>query len=50
MHTSLGGVITVDGVDATSSTENIWKIFQAVGDIAFSYAFSTILIEIQVCY
>ncbi|KMZ71298.1 Amino acid permease 6 [Zostera marina] len=44
VRTSLSGVTI--GVDVTS-TEKIWKTFQAVGDIAFSYAFSTILIEIQ---
>ncbi|CAI9260929.1 unnamed protein product [Lactuca saligna] len=30
-----------------SSSEKVWKTFQAVGDIAFAYAFSTVLIEIQ---
>lgn len=39
---------TVIGVDVTAS-DKVWKAFQAVGDIAFSYAFTTILIEIQVC-
>ncbi|KAG2267732.1 hypothetical protein Bca52824_062287 [Brassica carinata] len=37
---------TVIGVDVTAS-DKVWKAFQAVGDIAFSYAFTTILIEIQ---
>ncbi|EFH66044.1 hypothetical protein ARALYDRAFT_471112 [Arabidopsis lyrata subsp. lyrata] len=37
---------TVIGVDVTAS-EKVWKLFQAIGDIAFSYAFTTILIEIQ---
>ncbi|XP_010458325.1 PREDICTED: amino acid permease 8 [Camelina sativa] len=37
---------TVIGVDVTSS-EKVWRMFQAIGDIAFSYAFTTILIEIQ---
>ncbi|CAH2038425.1 unnamed protein product [Thlaspi arvense] len=37
---------TVVGVDVTAS-EKVWKVFQAVGNIAFSYAFTTILIEIQ---
>lgn len=31
-----------------SSSEKVWKTFQAVGDIAFAYAYSTVLIEIQV--
>ncbi|XP_056844677.1 amino acid permease 8-like [Raphanus sativus] len=37
---------TVIGVDVTAS-DKVWKAFQSVGDIAFSYAFTTILIEIQ---
>ncbi|KAL0812939.1 hypothetical protein Bca101_069382 [Brassica carinata] len=37
---------TVVGVDVTAS-DKIWKAFQATGDIAFSYSFSTILVEIQ---
>lgn len=39
---------TVVGVDVTAS-EKIWRSFQAVGDIAFSYAYSVVLIEIQAC-
>ncbi|KAK8487079.1 hypothetical protein V6N11_033195 [Hibiscus sabdariffa] len=42
--TSLTGVTV--GVDV-SSTDKIWKTFQAVGNIAFAYAFSTVLVEIQ---
>ncbi|CAH2038424.1 unnamed protein product [Thlaspi arvense] len=38
---------TVVGVDVTAS-EKIWRSFQAVGNIAFSYAYTIILIEIQV--
>ncbi|KAJ4915348.1 Amino acid permease 8 [Raphanus sativus] len=37
---------TVVGVDVTAS-DKIWKSFQATGDIAFSYAYSSILVEIQ---
>ncbi|VVA90674.1 unnamed protein product [Arabis nemorensis] len=37
---------TVIGVDVSAS-EKVWRLFQAIGDIAFSYAFTTILIEIQ---
>ncbi|CAN6877952.1 hypothetical protein YC2023_057144 [Brassica napus] len=37
---------TVIGVDVSAS-DKVWKVFQAVGDIAFSYAYTTILIEIQ---
>lgn len=34
------------GVDVTAS-EKVWSVFQAIGDIAFAYAFSNVLIEIQ---
>ncbi|KAG0467839.1 hypothetical protein HPP92_017167 [Vanilla planifolia] len=34
------------GVDVTSS-EKVWRAFQALGDIAFAYSFSNVLIEIQ---
>ncbi|KAJ4895544.1 Amino acid permease 8 [Raphanus sativus] len=37
---------TVVGVDVTGS-DKIWRSFQAAGDIAFSYAFSVVLVEIQ---
>lgn len=42
--TSLTGVQI--GVDVTA-TEKVWRMFQAIGDIAFAYAFSNVLIEIQ---
>ncbi|KAJ7946188.1 Amino acid permease [Quillaja saponaria] len=44
VRTSLTGVTI--GVDVTSS-QKMWNSFQAIGDIAFSYAFSLVLIEIQ---
>ncbi|XP_010245602.1 PREDICTED: amino acid permease 6 [Nelumbo nucifera] len=44
VRTSLTGVLV--GVDVTG-TEKVWKTFQAIGDIAFAYAYSTVLIEIQ---
>lgn len=44
VKTSLTG--TTVGVDVSGS-EKIWKSFQAIGDIAFAYAYSTVLIEIQ---
>ena len=44
-RTTLTGVTV--GVDVTGS-EKVWRTFQAIGDIAFAYAFSTVLIEIQV--
>ncbi|XP_015869034.2 amino acid permease 6 [Ziziphus jujuba] len=43
-RTSLTGVTV--GVDV-SGTEKVWKTFQAIGDIAFAYAYSTVLVEIQ---
>ncbi|XAR62029.1 hypothetical protein NMG60_11016606 [Bertholletia excelsa] len=43
-RTSLTGATV--GVDV-SGAEKVWKCFQAIGDIAFAYAFSTVLIEIQ---
>ncbi|CDP00979.1 unnamed protein product [Coffea canephora] len=42
--TTLTGVTV--GVDV-SGTEKVWRSFQAIGDIAFAYAYSTVLIEIQ---
>ncbi|CAI0422051.1 unnamed protein product [Linum tenue] len=30
-----------------SEAQRLWRIFQAIGDIAFAYAYSTVLIEIQ---
>nr|GEY92875.1 amino acid permease 6-like [Tanacetum cinerariifolium] len=44
VRTSLTGVEV--GVDVTGE-EKIWRTFQAIGDIAFAYAYSTVLIEIQ---
>ncbi|XP_010414737.1 PREDICTED: amino acid permease 1 [Camelina sativa] len=42
--TSITG--TAVGVDVTAA-QKIWRSFQAVGDIAFAYAYATVLIEIQ---
>ncbi|KAK8313893.1 hypothetical protein V6Z12_D01G139700 [Gossypium hirsutum] len=44
VRTSLTGVTV--GVDVSGS-EKVWRTFQAIGDIAFAYAYSTVLIEIQ---
>lgn len=44
VRTSLTGVQV--GVDV-SATEKVWRMFQGIGDIAFAYAFSNVLIEIQ---
>ncbi|KAL8165968.1 hypothetical protein V2J09_007467 [Rumex salicifolius] len=37
---------SITGVDV-SGVEKVWRSFQAVGDIAFAYAYSTVLVEIQ---
>lgn len=44
VRTTLTGVTV--GIDV-SGAEKIWRTFQAIGDIAFAYAYSTVLIEIQ---
>ncbi|XP_010269102.2 PREDICTED: amino acid permease 6-like [Nelumbo nucifera] len=44
VRTSLTGVQV--GVDVTA-TEKVWRTFQAIGDIAFAFTFSPVLIEIQ---
>lgn len=38
------------GVSTTTSIEKMWLVAQALGDIAFAYPYSLVLIEIQVCY
>ncbi|GLT52166.1 hypothetical protein SLA2020_255200, partial [Shorea laevis] len=43
-RTSLTGVPV--GVDV-SGMQKVWKAFRAIGDIAFAYAYSTVLVEIQ---
>ncbi|KAI6689174.1 hypothetical protein NL676_026002 [Syzygium grande] len=43
-RTTLTG--TTVGVDVSES-EKVWRVFQAVGNIAFAYAYSTVLVEIQ---
>jgi hypothetical protein len=40
---------SIRGIPTSTGTEKVWLIAQALGDIAFSYPFSVILIEIQVC-
>lgn len=44
VRTALTGVTV--GVDVTGA-EKVWRTFQSIGDIAFAYAYSTVLIEIQ---
>ncbi|KAI9115682.1 hypothetical protein K1719_013351 [Acacia pycnantha] len=38
---------SVTGVPAKSVADKLWLIFQALGDIAFAYPYSVILLEIQ---
>ncbi|MCH82070.1 amino acid permease 6-like [Trifolium medium] len=47
IKTDLSGQVV--GVDVTSS-EKLWNTFQAIGNIAFAYAFSTVIVEIQASY
>lgn len=47
MKTSLTGVSVGDEV---SSSQKIWSCFQAIGNIAFAYAYSLVLVEIQASY
>ncbi|XP_072952206.1 amino acid permease 6-like [Typha angustifolia] len=44
VRTTLTGVAV--GVDVSGS-EKIWRTFQSLGDIAFAYSYSNVLIEIQ---
>ncbi|XP_078442199.1 amino acid permease 6-like isoform X1 [Wolffia australiana] len=44
VRTSLSGVTI--GTDVTGA-EKMWRTFQSLGNIAFAYSFSTLLIEIQ---
>ncbi|KAJ6832845.1 amino acid permease 6 isoform X2 [Iris pallida] len=44
VRTTLTGVTV--GVDVSGS-EKVWRTFQALGDIAFAYSYSNVLVEIQ---
>ena len=44
------GSLTGISIGAVTETQKIWRSFQALGDIAFAYSYSIILIEIQVLY
>ncbi|XP_058773917.1 amino acid permease 6-like [Vicia villosa] len=44
LETGLTGLVV--GVDVTS-TQKMWNTFQALGNIAFAYAFSMVFVEIQ---
>lgn len=39
---------SITGISATSTIDKVWEVAQALGDIAFAYPYSLILIEIQV--
>uniref|UniRef100_A0A7C9DV60 Amino acid transporter transmembrane domain-containing protein n=1 Tax=Opuntia streptacantha TaxID=393608 RepID=A0A7C9DV60_OPUST len=41
------GSFTGISIGAVTETQKIWRSFQALGDIAFAYSYSIILIEIQ---
>ncbi|KAJ4715211.1 Amino acid permease [Melia azedarach] len=41
------GSLTGISIGTVTQTQKIWRSFQAIGDIAFSYSYSFILIEIQ---
>ncbi|OVA13606.1 Amino acid transporter [Macleaya cordata] len=41
------GSLTGISIGAVTQTQKIWRSFQALGDIAFAYSYSIILIEIQ---
>ncbi|XP_031268617.1 amino acid permease 3-like [Pistacia vera] len=44
---TLKGSLTGIPVGSITQTEKIWRSLQAIGDIAFSYSYSFILIEVQ---
>ncbi|KAK6149466.1 hypothetical protein DH2020_016991 [Rehmannia glutinosa] len=38
---------SVDGVSASTAIQKVWRVSQAVGDIAFAFPYSMIVLEIQ---
>lgn len=42
------GSLTGISIGTVTETQKIWRSFEALGDIAFAFSFSIILIEIQV--
>ncbi|XVE83396.1 hypothetical protein DITRI_Ditri16bG0085700 [Diplodiscus trichospermus] len=44
---TIRGNLTGISIGKVTQTQKIWRSFQALGDIAFAYSFSVILIEIQ---
>ncbi|KAA0034894.1 amino acid permease 3-like [Cucumis melo var. makuwa] len=43
----IGGSLTGISIGTVTQTQKVWRSFQALGDIAFAYSYSIILIEIQ---
>ncbi|KAK4767221.1 hypothetical protein SAY86_014971 [Trapa natans] len=43
----IGGSLTGVKVGTITQTQKVWRSFQALGDMAFAYSYSMILIEIQ---
>jgi hypothetical protein len=39
---------SVTGVPTSNIADKLWLVFQALGDIAFAYPYTVILLEIQV--
>ena len=39
---------SISGISTANSTQKVWLVAQAIGDIAFAFNFSIILLEIQV--
>ena len=39
---------SIEGISTSSATDKVWLVSQALGDIAFAYPYSLIVIEIQV--
>ena len=39
---------SIGGISTSSAADKIWLVAQAIGDIAFAYPYSLIVIEIQV--
>ncbi|KAJ7299462.1 hypothetical protein O6H91_Y227100 [Diphasiastrum complanatum] len=46
-HGTIGGISIGHGPGDVSRATKVWQVFQALGNIAFAYSFSAILIEIQ---
>ena len=40
---------SVAGVPMSTPAQKVWRVAQALGDIAFAYPYTIVLLEIQVC-